>query len=61
MFASGQIFAYSRATPSLPFDSILKEDKNITILSVCPKGVPKPDLKAKYLISSFSLSLSIIR
>ena len=58
MFASRQIFAYSRATPSLPFDSILKEDKNITILSVCPKGVPKPDLKGSEIFNLLFFSLS---
>lgn len=58
MFASGQIFAYSRATPSLLFDSILKEDKNITILSVCPKGVPKPDLKGSEIFNLLFFSLS---
>lgn len=32
--------------PPLLFDSILKEDtKNIAVLSVCPRGVPKDDFK----------------
>ena len=60
MFASGQIFAYSRPTPFL-FDSILKEDKNIAISSVCPKEVyPRFERERNIFIEeSLSLSLSL--
>lgn len=61
MFASGQIFAYSRPTPFL-FDSILKEDKNIAISSVCPKEVyPRFERERNIFIEeSLSLSLSLL-
>lgn len=59
MFASGQIFAYSRPTPFL-FDSILKEDKNIAISSVCPKEVYPRFERERNIFIEESLSLSLL-